>query len=155
MNLRKSSTVLSLVVLVGFLAGCGGGGQSDAGEDQAGNRSQDGGPGGAKQQAGGEGTNPALSGTKIALGRVTSVDTEAGIIIVRPSTEEQGTRPQRFKIRGDTTITLDDEEASLADVQGGQSAQITYIVKKERNIAREVALISRGGAAPAGGEETG
>ena len=144
---RRLSAALLLVALVlhvGFLAGCGGGDQSGGGEGPSGNGSQDSEPGGAKEQGGGENANRGLSATKIALGRVISVDTEAGIIVVRPSAEVQGTKPQRFKVRGNTAITLDDKEADLADAQEGQSAQITYIVRNERNLAREVTLIGRG-----------
>jgi hypothetical protein len=136
---RPSATLIlgTLVLLVGFLAGCGGG-------DQSGNGSQEGGPGEAKKQGVGEDTQPGSSETKIVLGTVTSVDTEARKIILRPSTEVQGEKPQRFKIGENATITLDDEQAELTDVKAGQEAQITYIVRKERNIARVVALISRG-----------
>jgi hypothetical protein len=56
----------------------------------------------------------------------------------------QGEEPLRFKLNQNTTVTLDNEKAELADIKQGQQAQITYIVKNERNLARQVALISRG-----------
>ena len=136
---RRLSTTLylvALVLLVGFLAGCGAG-------DQAGNGSQDGGSDGATKQ-GGEDAQRGAAGAKIALGTVRSVDAEAGIIVLRPSTDVQGEKPLRFKLNENTTVTLDNEKAEMADIEQGQQAQITYVVKNERNLARQVALISRG-----------
>lgn len=138
---KRSSMTLFLGVLVlfvGFL-GCGGGGQS-------GNGSQEREPGEAKKQGGGEDAQRGASGTKIALGRVTSVDTEARTIRLQPSTEVQGEKSQRFKVKEDATITLDDKEAALDDAKAGQDAQITYVVRKENNVnvARVVALVSSG-----------
>jgi hypothetical protein len=139
---KRSSVTLFLgviVLLMGFLAGCGG-------EGQSGDGSQEGGPGEAKKQGGGEDAQRGASGTKIALGRVTSVDTEARTIRLRPSTEVQGEKSQRFKVKEDATITLDDKEAELDDAKAGQDAQITYVVRKENdvNVARVVALVSSG-----------
>jgi hypothetical protein len=134
---RRLSTTLyfvALVLLVGFLAGCGGG-------DQSGSGSQDGGSDGAKKQ--GKDVQGG-TGAKIALGTVRSVDAEAGIIVLRPSTDVQGEKPLRFKLNENTTVTLDNKQAEMADIEQGQQAQITYVVKNERNLARQVALISRG-----------
>ncbi len=140
MHFQRSVTVLLstfAVLLVYFVAGCGG-------EEQSGNGSQDGGSGGAQKQ-GGEGSKQEISAPKIALGTVTRVDAEAERIILRPSSEEQGKKPLRFKVSENTTITLDDEEAELSDAKKGQQAQITYVVKDGRNLARKVALINAGG----------
>ena len=128
-----------LVLLIGFLAGCGGGGQSGDG-------SQEGGAGEVKKEGGGEGAQRETSGPKIALGTITSVDTEARTIRLRPSTEVQGEKPQRFKVKENATITLDDKEAELADAKAGQDAQITYVVREENdvNVARVVTLVSSG-----------
>lgn len=49
-----------------------------------------------------------------------------------------------FKIAKNATVTLDDKETELAQAEEGQPAQITYIVKNEVNVARQVALISGG-----------
>jgi hypothetical protein len=139
---RRLSTTLclvALVLLVGFLAGCGGG-------DQSGSGSQNGGPDGAKKLSG-EDAQRGAGGAKIALGTVRAVDSEAGIIILRPSSEVQGEKPLRFKLNENTTLTLDNKQAEMADIEQGQQAQITYVVKHERNLARQVALISRGGDA--------
>ncbi|MBA3953248.1 MAG: hypothetical protein H0X57_15390 [Rubrobacter sp.] len=49
---------------------------------------------------------------------------------------------------------LDDEPVELADIQEGQQAQITYVVKNQ-NLAREVVLVGDGGSPPEAGEGTG
>ena len=143
-----------LTLTMGLVAGCGG--------EQSGNGSQGDASGGTKKQ-GGEGAKPEISAPKIALGTVTRVNTEARTIFLRPSAEEQGKKPPHFKVRKDATITLDNKEAELSDAEKGQQAQITYVVRlgNERNehrlpqVAREVALISDGGAGSGGGEKTG
>jgi hypothetical protein len=150
MHPRGPSAALLLVLLIltmGLVAGCGGG-------DQSGNGSQNGGSDGAKKQDG-EGAPQGVSRPKIALGTVTKVDTDRSKIILRPSAEEQGERPIPFKVKPKATITLDGEEAELADAKRGQQAQITYVVRDDRNLAREVTLISNGGAGSGGGEESG
>ncbi len=152
---RELSAALLLALLIltmGLVAGCGGGDQSG---DQQGNESQAGGAGGAKKQDG-EGAKPKNSVSKIALGTVARVNTDARMIFLRSTAQEQGKKPLRFRVRKDATITLNDEGAELSDAEKGQSAQITYVVRTdpERNIAREVSLISDGGGS-GGGEETG
>jgi len=149
---KRSSVTLFLgvlVLLMGFLAGCGGGGQSGDGAQEGGAQeggAQEGGAGEAKKQGDGEGAQRRTSGTKIALGTITSVDTEARTIRLRPSTEVQGEKPQRFKVKENTTITLDDKGAELADAKVGQHAQITYVVREENdvNVTRVVTLVSSG-----------
>ena len=68
-------------------------------------------------------------------------------VILRPSTEQQGDRLV-FKVVDDAQITLNDQQAEMADVQEGQQAQIEYIAINEQNKARVVELINSG-------EETG
>jgi hypothetical protein len=135
MHLRGPSAALFFIVasilLAGLLAGCAGGG------DQGGN-------GGNEQQgeaAQGEGTQANAPVSKIALGTVISVKPDRRKIILRPSTEQQGDRLV-FKVIDDAQITLDDQQAEMADVQEGHQAQITYVVVNEQNRARVVALIS-------------
>ncbi len=85
MHSRKLSTALFLVVLVlltGLLASCGG-------DDQSGNGSQDKGSGGTKEQGDG-GSTKKVSRPKIALGTITRVKPDKKLLILRPSTEEQG-----------------------------------------------------------------
>ena len=145
---RRPSTTLFLagvILLAGLLAGCGGG-------DQAGNGSQDGGSEGTKQRGGEaakkEGNRAvkkkARPGARVALGTVGSVNLESRGLTLQPSTPVQGKGPIPFKIARNATVTLDDEEAELAQVERGQQAQITYILRNEVNVARQVALISGG-----------
>jgi hypothetical protein len=130
MHSRGPSAALLFIVstlLVGLLAGCGGGG------DQAGN--------GGAQGEGQPQTN--VPQPKIALGRVISVKPDRRKIIMRPSTEQQGNRLV-FKVIDDARITLNDQQAEMADVQEGQQAQIEYVAVNEQNRARVVELISSG-----------
>ena len=134
MHLRGPSAALffiASILLAALLAGCAGGG------DQSGNGGSEG-QGEAAQE---EGTQANAPVSKIALGRVISVKPDRRKIILRPSTEQQGDRLV-FKVVDDAQITLDDQQAEMADVQEGQQAQITYVVFNEQNRARAVALIS-------------
>jgi hypothetical protein len=155
MHPRGTSAALLLALLIltmGLAAGCGGGDQSgNQSGDESGNGSQNGGSDGAQKQ-GGEGAPQGVPRPKVALGTVVKIDTEKSRITLRPSTEEQGERPIPFKVKPKATITLNDQAAELADAKKGQQAQITYIVRNERNLAREVSLISGDGG---GGEGTG
>jgi hypothetical protein len=125
-----------LIVIAGITAGCSGGTDQSQGD------------GAANQQKKGDGKKPRGGpATKIALGAVARVDTEKSRIILRPSSDVQSESPIPFKVKPKAKITLDDKEAELGDAEKGQQAQITYVVKHERNLARQVALISRGGDA--------
>jgi hypothetical protein len=114
-----------------LLAGCGGG-------DGSGGGSQDGAGGGAKQNGEAaqkkKGAPPEI---KMGLGRIARVDDEREVIILRPTAEEQG-KISRFKANQNTTFTLDDKEAKLADLEKGQQAQIKYISRDGRSVARAV-----------------
>jgi hypothetical protein len=136
MHLRRPSAALFFIVsivLAGLLAGCAGGG------DQAKNSGSQGGDG-ERQGEAAQGNAPEV---KIALGKVISVKPDRRKVILRPSTEQQGDR-LTFKVKDDAKITLDDQQAEMADVQEGQQAQIQYIVVNEQNRARVVGLISSG-----------
>ena len=149
MHLEKFSKTLLfayLILLVSFAGGCGGGG------DQV-EKQQDGSPGGTKEQ--GSEVDKDAPQDKIALGTVRAVDSEARIIRLRPSSDEQSEQPVRFKIGENAKITLDEEKAEQADIKKGQQARITYFVRKETGVAREVVLFSGGGASPEGSEQTG
>jgi hypothetical protein len=138
MHLRGPSAVLiciAYLLLAGLLAGCAGGGE------QSGNGGSQGGEEQQGEAAQGEGNQAGAPETKIALGRVISVKPDRRKIILRPSTEQQGDRLV-FKVVDDAQITLDDQQAEMADAQEGQQAQITYVVVNEQNRARVVALIS-------------
>ena len=158
MHPRRLSTTFLLVagiLLAGLLAGCGGG-------DQSGNGSQDGGTGGEQAQVGeaakkgdGEAAKKGVLKPKIALGTVTRVKLERRRITIRAVTGEEGAEPMPFKIAKNATITLDNQEAELADIKDGQQAQITYVVRNDVvNVAREVTLISSDGRGAGGGENT-
>lgn len=115
-------------------------------------KQQEGNSGGTKEQ--GSEVNKDAPQDKIALGTVRAVDSEARIIRMRPSTDEQSELPVRFKIEEDARITLDEEKAEMANVKKGQQAQITYFVRKKTGVAREVVLFSGGGASSEGSEQT-
>jgi hypothetical protein len=144
---RRPSTTLFLagaILFAGLLVGCGGGGQSA-------NGSQDGESGGTKQQGGeaakkegNQAVKKARPRARIALGTVRSVNPESRELTLEPSAPAQGKGPIPFKIAKNATVTLDDKETELAQAGEGQQAQITYIVKNEVNVARQVALIGGG-----------
>ncbi|MDQ5811565.1 MAG: hypothetical protein M3358_12645 [Actinomycetota bacterium] len=147
MHPRRPSTTLFLagvILFAGLLVGCGGGGQSA-------NGAQDGESGGTKQQGGeaakkegNQAVKKARPRARIALGTVRSVNPESRELTLEPSAPAQGKGPIPFKIAKNATVTLDDKETELAQAGEGQQAQITYIVKNEVNVARQVALISGG-----------
>jgi hypothetical protein len=158
MHTRRLQTTLFLVasiLLAGLLAGCGGG-------DQSGNGAQDGGSGGGRGQAGvaakmgeGKAAKQAVLRPKIALGTVKRVKPEHRKLVISAVTGKEDPKWMPFRIAKNATITLDDEVAELADIRNGQQAQVTYVVRNEVNRAREVTLISDGGASPGAGENTG
>jgi hypothetical protein len=140
MHLRGPSAALifiASILLAGLLAGCAGGG------DQAGNGGSQGGEGEQGQAAQGEGTQANVPQFKIALGTIVSVKPDRRKIVLRPSTEQQGDR-LIFKVVDAAQITLNDQQAEMADVQEGQQAQIEYITVNEQNRARFVELINSG-----------
>jgi len=145
MHLRGPSAtpffIVPILLAAFLLAGCGGGG------DQSGNSGSQGGDGEQGEAPQGEATQGEAPQAKIALGRVIAAKPDRRKIILRPSTEQQGDRIT-FKVVDDAEISLNDQQAEMADVQEGQQAQITYVVTNEQNRARVVELISNG-------EETG
>ena len=160
MHPRRPSVTLfltAIILLAGLLAGCGGGGQSGNGGSQGGES------GGAKEQGGeaakkegGEAAKQLAPKGKIALGTVTRVRPEGRKMVLKPTTgEQQGAEPMTFKIAKEATVTLDDKEAEVADIKEGQQAQITYVIKNERNKTSEIALFSDGATSPGGGDKTG
>jgi len=135
MHLRGSLAATFFFLLCLFpvlLAGCGGGG------DGSGSGSQDGAGGGAKQN--GEpaqkkkGAPPEI---KLGLGTIARVIDERELIILRPTADEQG-NIIRLKANQNTKFTLDDKKAELADLEKGQQAQIRYISRDGRSVARDV-----------------
>ena len=92
---------------------------------------------------------------KMALGTVVRVKPEKRKMVIRPTTAEEDPKPIVFKVGRLATITLNNEEAEVADIKEGQQAQITYVVRNEINLARKVTLISGEGAIPGAGEDIG
>jgi hypothetical protein len=153
MHPRRPQTTLFLIasiLLAGFLAGCGGGDRSGGGSG-----GEQGPAGEAAKKEGGKVAKQAALRPKIALGTVTRVKPARKKMEIRAVTGKGVAKQMSFKITKNATITLDDEVAKLADIEDGQQAQITYVVRNEVNRAREVALISDGGTTPGAGENTG
>ena len=138
MRLRETSavsTILPLVLsllLVGLLAGCGGDDQSGGGqqEDNSGRKA-------ARQAA----RQEKLS-HKIAIGTVRAYKDDRRRLSLRPALEAQGNKPIAFKVRKKAQVTLDGKQAELGDIEGGQQAQIRYVVENEVNRAIIVQLFS-------------
>ncbi len=143
---RQRSTVLSLAaffLLAGLLAGCGGSGATGSGSQNGGENGGDGGGGGGG--AGGDVNN--ATETKIALGRVVSVKSDNGKIVLRKvGAGDQGGERMVFKVKKNAQITLDDKQVELADAKEGQQAQIGYVVSEEQtNLAKTVELFASDG----------
>ena len=158
MHPRGLSTALFLamtVLLVGLLAGCGGGDQGGSGSQQDGGKQakqaqnapekQDQSApekqnGGASKQKGGD--EPAK---KILFGKVTFVNPKTEGFSVKPTLKAQGKKPVVFRLAQQTKITLAGKEAKLDDMETGMQAQVEYVVRNDRNRARLVRLFAGGG----------
>ena len=157
MSFQKSSYVLLVAVcalLLGFATGCGGGGDESGSQQEngSGSQQQEGG-----SRAGGETSGAQADGTggedgsaenKTALGVIGSVKLDNDRFTLRPSGD--GER-MVFKLRENTRIELDGREVKPADIRQGQQAQIQYVVRNERNVARVVTLFSAEGNSEGGG----
>ena len=140
-----------VLFLLCSLAACGGGEQSGDGGSQGGEQQghqggdqQDGG----KQQGGEQQTGQAGGGgrpqQKIALGTIESVDPEKREVVLKPEFEAQGGDQITFNVRKNAEVRVNDQEAELADVQAGQSAQVEYVTKNEVNRATAVEIVGGG-----------
>ncbi len=125
-------------VLVVLLAGCGG---------QSGGEAQDNSSGKTKAQNAGQ----KSAETRVALGRITNVRAEDRRLVVRLNTGDQSEQRVIFVVMENAGITLDGQEATLEEAKRGQQVQMKYVVKKDRNRAREVVLFGREGAPGSGG----
>jgi hypothetical protein len=144
---RRPSTTLFLagvILLAGLLVGCGGEGQPTNGSQDGESRGTKHRDGEAAKKKGNQAVKKAAPPERIALGTVRSVNPESRELTLEPSAPVQGKGPIPFKVAKNATVTLDDREAELAQVKEGQAAQITYILRNEVNVARQVALISGG-----------
>jgi len=126
-----------LVLLLGFLAGCGGD-QSGSGESQGGGQ-QGGGEQGAKQ--GGKAADEGPSQAKVSLGTIESVQPEERNLVLKPSFEAQGGDQITFNVRKNAEIQIKDQPAELSELQSGQQAQIEYITKNDVNRAVSVQVV--------------
>ena len=134
-------------MIVGLLAGCGGGDQSGSGSQQDGgkgakqdqNAPEKQGGGASKKKAGNE---PAK---KVLFGTVTFVNTKTEGFSVKPTIKAQGKKPVVFRLAQQSRITLAGKEAKLDDMEKGQQAQVEYVVRNDRNSARVVRLFECGG----------
>ena len=163
MHPRGPSTALflaTIVLIVGLLAGCGGGG------DQSGSGSQQDGGGNAEQDKDApvkqDGNATKKQGKnapkkKILFGVVKFVNPKTEGFSVRPTIEEQGKKRVVFRLASDTSITLSGKEAELEDMKKGQQAQVEYVERNDRNRARTVRLFEAGGGSQddQGAEKTG
>jgi hypothetical protein len=151
MHQRGLSTVLflvTIVLIVGLLTGCGGGDQSGSGSQQDGGSRAEQGNNASKKR----GKNGPKK--KLLFGTVTFVNPKTEGFSVRPTIDEQGNKPVAFRLANETSITLGGKEAKLEDLKKGQQAQVEYVERNERNRARSVRLFESGGDSQ-GGEKTG
>jgi hypothetical protein len=164
-GLSPALFLATIVLIVGLLAGCGGGDQAGSGSQQAGGKKakqeqtapekqeqnkpekQDGNA--PKQKAKNE---PAK---KILFGLVKFVNPKTEGFSVKPTIKKQGKKPVAFRLAQQTRITLGGKEAKLEDMKKGQQAQVEYVVRNDRNRARVVRLFEGGGETQdgKGGEE--
>ena len=126
-----------LVLLLGFLAGCGGD-QSGSGESQGGGQ-QGGGEQGAKK--GGEAADEGPTQAKVALGTIESVQPEERNLVLKPSFEAQGGDQITFNVRKNAEIQVKDQPAELSELQSGQQAQVEYVTKNDVNRAVSVQVV--------------
>lgn len=143
MRTRVPSATLFLITLILLLAGCGGGDQSGSGGGEA----QQGGEEQAQQGGGDQGGGAANQGppqVKVALGTIESVQPDSRTVVLKPSTEIQGGEQMTFKVRKNAEISVNDQEAELADVEAGQQAQIQYVTRQEENRALAVQVVEGG-----------
>ena len=126
-----------LVLLLGFLAGCGGD-QSGSGESQGGGQ-QGGGEQGAKQ--GGKAADEGPSQAKVSLGTIESVEPDKRKLVLKPSFEAQGGDQITFNVRKNAEIQVKDQPAELSEIQSGQQAQVEYVTKNDVNRAVSVQVV--------------
>jgi hypothetical protein len=136
---------IMLVLLLGFLAGCGGD-QSGSGESQGsqqGGSEQGGGgqTGGQGGEQGGEATDEGPTQTKVALGSIESVQPDKRKVVLKPSFEAQGGDQITFNVRKNAEIQVNDQEAELSELQSGQQAQVEYVTKNDVNRAVAVQVV--------------
>lgn len=131
-----------LVLLLGFLAGCGGD-QSGSGESQGGGQQGGGEQGGGEQGAkqGGKAADEGPSQAKVSLGTIESVEPDKRKLVLKPSFEAQGGDKITFNVRKNAEIQVKDQPAELSELQSGQQAQVEYVTKNDVNRAVSVQVV--------------
>jgi hypothetical protein len=131
-----------LVLLLGFLAGCGGD-QSGSGESQGGGQQGGGEQGGGEQGAkqGGEAADEGPKQVKVALGSIESVQPDKRKLVLKPNFEAQGGDQITFNVRKNAEIQVKDQPAELSELQSGQQAQVEYVTKNDVNRAVSVQVV--------------
>ena len=129
-----------LVLLLGFLAGCGGN-QSGSGESQDGQQGGGDQAGGQGGEQGGEAADEGPSQAKVALGSIESVQPDKRKVVLKPSFEAQGGDQITFNVRKNAEIRVNDQAAELSDIKSGQQAQIEYVTRKDVNRAVSVEIV--------------
>jgi hypothetical protein len=127
-----------LVLLLGFLAGCGGD-QSGSGESQGGGQQGGGEQGGGEQ--GGEAADEGPTQVKVSLGSIESVQPDERKLVLKPSFEAQGGDQITFNVRKNAEIQVKDQPAELSELQSGQQAQVEYVTKNDVNRAVSVQVV--------------
>ena len=135
--------LILVLFLLGSLAACGGGEQSGDGGSQGGEQ-QEGQQEGGQQQGDGQQAGAQEGVQKIALGTIESVDPERREVVLKPGFEAQGGDQITFNVRKNAEVRVNDQEAELADVQSGQSAQVEYVTRNEVNRATAVEIVGGG-----------
>ena len=132
-----------LVLLLGFLAGCGGD-QSGSGESQGGGQQGGGEQGGGEQgggEQGGEAADEGPTQVKVSLGSIESVQPDERKLVLKPSFEAQGGDQITFNVRKNAEIQVKDQPAELSELQSGQQAQVEYVTKNDVNRAVSVQVV--------------
>lgn len=146
MRLKETSAlslllpILTSLLLVGSLAGCGGGDQSGGdGQEQG-------------EKAAGEVAKKESLQRKVAIGTVRAFKEDKRRLSLRPAANAQSKKPIGFKIRKNAQITLGGQKAEPQDIKEDQQAQITYVLKNDVNRAVVVHLFEPDGQ-PSGKDE--
>ena len=138
---------IALVLLLGFVAACGGSqsgsggdqGGGDQGGEQAGGEQGGGDQGGGQQ--GGEATDEGPTQAKVALGSIESVQPDSRKLVLKPAFEAQGGDQITFNVRKNAEIQVNDQPAELSELKQGQQAQVEYVTKNEVNRAVAVHVV--------------
>jgi hypothetical protein len=147
-RVAKAMSLVLIVLLLGFLAGCGGnqsGNDGSQGGEQQKSKQQGSNGQESKQQQGGETTNEGPSPEKVALGTIQSVEPDNRKIVMKPAFKAQGGEQITFNIRKNAEIRVNDQEADLSDIQTGKQAQISYVTKNGINRATSVEVVGDSG----------